>query len=617
MCGINGFNFRDSDLIEKMNKEINYRGPDGDGIFIDENLSLGHRRLSIIDLSPKASQPMNSFDNRHVIVFNGEIYNFKELKKELENDYPFKSNSDTEVILAAYKKWGHDCASKFNGIFAFAIWDKDHKELFLVRDHLGIKPLFYYFDGSKFIFSSEIKAILKHNIDRKLNISALNYYFRFLYINGPETIWQNIYKVPPASYLLFKNNQVKIEKYWQITDFQDYNNRNEIKEILKKTMSRAVKRQLIADVPVGLFLSGGIDSTIILGLMSESTSGPIKTFSLGFDIDIKDDKFSSDYLLARETASHYKTDHHELIIGPQDIAGNLEKVIWQMDDLVANPTQFSIFLLSELVKKNGIKVVLGGDGGDELFGGYDRYYYYNLIEKLHRLPKILRDNSINQVIFSLLGKNKIYEKLNLTEQIDIFWSFRAQKEKIVSRFLKPEISDLRSVRDYVNKNNFQSISQSLDLAKMMMKVDVDTWLVDQSLAQSDKMSMVWGVEQRIPILDKEMVELANKIPTKYKINNSKQGKLIFKEALREYIPDSIYNKQKTGWFAPTAKWLRTGMKDMAYEILSESYNPEVKDFFDFSAIKEILDNHIYGREYALNTIWSLINFQVWYKQYSK
>jgi len=382
---------------------------------------------------------------------------------------------------------------------------------------------------------------------------------------------------------------------------------------IRETLKAAVKRQMIADVPVGMFLSGGIDSTVVLGLMSEFTDQPIQTFSVGFDIDVEQDKFNSDYLLARQTAKHYQTEHHELIIKSQDVLDNLEEVIWHMDDLVANPTQISIFLLSKFTKQEGIKVVLGGDGGDELFGGYDRYYYYNLIRRWQRMPKVLRQNGLIEKIFALSGKQKNYNKLNLTAPLDVFWSWRAQKEKMVSRFLNPQVSNLTANKEYIADHNFKGKPD--DFLKKLMKADIDTWLIDESLAQSDKMSMAWGVEQRVPILDKEVVELSMKIASKYKINSAEQGKLIFKQALKEYIPDFVYNQKKRGFFAPTAKWLRTGMKNMAYEVLSPDYNPETKELFNFEAIKVILDNHISQKEYALNTVWSLINFQIWYKKY--
>lgn len=614
MCGINGFNFQDEDLIKKMNSKTRHRGPDDQGIFVNGNISFGHNRLAIIDLSTAGHQPMKSKDGNFVIIFNGEIYNYRELRVELEKKgRTFNSKSDTEVILESYQEYGIDCLNKFNGIFAFAIWDRKKEELLLARDHIGVKPLFYYFNEKRFIFSSEIKGILEHNIKRTLNINALNFYFRFLYISGPETIFENIYKLQPASYLIFKNNKIQINKYWEIKDYNNYSGRSEIKDKIKQTLKEAVKRQLVSDVPVGVFLSGGIDSTIILGLMAELADSPIKTFSVGFDVKREQEKYNNDYLLARKTAGIYHTEHYDLIVKPQDVIDNLEKVVWHMDDLVSNPTQVPTFLLSKLAKER-VKVVLGGDGGDELFGGYGRYYYYYLLEKWQKLPKILRKNNLNKKVFSLLRKNNIYEKINLENDPEIFWSFMAQKENILNKFLKPRISSLNTCERYIEKNYFVDNKDKYDLAKRMMKIDLDTWLVDESLTRSDKMSMAWGLEQRVPILDKEVVSMAMKIPTRYKISKSTQGKLIYREAMKNYIPDFVYNKAKTGWFTPMAKWLRDDLKDMAYEILSEEYYPENKAILDFKEIKKILDSHTSG-SYALNTIWAIINFQVWSKKF--
>lgn len=597
---------------------IDYRGPDDTGVFVGEGISLGHNRLSIIDLSPTGHQPMFSQDGNLTIVFNGELYNFKEIRTELEKlGRKFISNSDTEVILQSYEEYGVDCLKKFNGIFAFAIWDNRAGELFIARDHLGVKPLCYFFDPStssgqvKFIFSSEIKSLFCHDIKKELNYLALNLYFRFLYINGPETIWKNIYKLSPGHYLVLRGGKIEIKKYWQIEKANDLTNKENIKEQIRRIMSEAVKRQMVADVPVGLFLSGGIDSTVILSLMSDFSGAKVKTYSIGFDYQQEVEKFNQDHLLARETAKLYGADHHEYLVTAKDVVDNLEKVVWHMDDLVANPTQILIYLLSAVAKKD-VSVVLGGDGGDELFGGYDRYYYYYLIQKWRNIPKPIRQNKIMASLFSLSGRNEVYGKINLISSLELFWSMMAQKEDVVAQFLRSDVSDPNGSAEYIKKLHFGN-GIGTDLSKEMMWADISTWLVDESFAMTDKLTMASAVEERVPILDKEMVELAMRIPTKYKIDNAKHGKLIFREAFRDRIPPAVYNKNKTGWFTPVAKWLRTDMKDMAYEILSEDYNQETKGMFDFQAIRKILERHISGEQYALNTIWSLINFQIWFR----
>src|SRR3989344_8312626 len=309
MCSINGFNFKDERLIQNMNQATKHRGPDGTGIFLSGRVSLGHNRLAIIDTSDIAAQPMKSTDGNLTIVFNGEIYNFKELKKQLFG-YHFRNESDTEVILAAYIKWGKECVKKFNGIFAFAIWDERTEELFLARDHIGVKPLYYFWDGKRFIFSSEIKGILEHDIYRTLNYEAFRNYLRVLYVPEPITMFDGIYKLPPSSFAVLKNEKLEIKKYCDdgvVGYFQK--SKKEITGELRKKIFEVVERQLVSDRPLGLYLSGGIDSSIVLHAMAELRSN-IDTFSIGFELGHKEqsEKFNADFNLARKTATHYGTN---------------------------------------------------------------------------------------------------------------------------------------------------------------------------------------------------------------------------------------------------------------------------------------------------------------------
>ena len=611
MCGINGFNFSDERLIQKMNKKVKHRGPDDLGYFVDNGISLGHTRLSIIDLSEKAHQPMFSLDNNYVITYNGELYNFKEIRKELKNKgFKFISNSDTEVVLNSYIAYGKDCLQKFNGIFSFAIWDKKKKQLFAARDYFGVKPFFYYFKNNKFIFSSEIKSILEYNIDKELDYQSLNTYFRFLYIPGPQTIFKNVKKLLPGNYLIFKDNKLEISKYYNLSNEKKNYSFIKAKELVKDKFDKAVKRQLVSDRPLGVFLSGGIDSTAILGSMSKLVDHKIKTFTVKFDIDIEKDKFNIDSELAKKTSKYYNTDHNELLVTAKDVVNNLEKVVYHMDDLVSNHTQIATYLLAKM-SKNKVDVVLGGDGADEIFGGYSRHYYYNLVDRFLKIPKFLRKNYLTKNIYNVLHKNDIYNKLNPDNSLDLFWSLNAQSEKMINRFLKPEINNQIKSKELFKKHYFNELDGNY--TDQLMQLDLKSWLVDESLIKTDKLTMAHGLEERVPILDKELVELAMSIPNKYKINKKDQGKYIFKESVKGYLPDYIYNKPKTGWFSPAAKWLRTDLKDMAYDILSEDYNSDTKDIFDFNEIRKILDNHINKKEYALNAIWPLITFQIWYK----
>ena len=611
MCGINGFNFSDEKLIQAMNDKIRHRGPDDRGYFVDSRISLGHNRLSIIDLSERGHQPMISSDKNYIITYNGELYNYLEIKKGLlKKGYKFQSDTDTEVILNAYIEAGPDCLQDFNGIFALAIWDKRKQELFIARDQFGVKPLVYYFKDNKFIFSSEIKGLLTHDINKDLDFDSLNLYFRFLYVPGPRTIFKHIKKLSPGHYLLLKNNNLKITRYYQVPQTKSGLSFIEAKTQVRHIFDRAVKRQLVSDRPLGIFLSGGIDSTAILGSMSQVVKHQIKTFTVKFDVDVEEEKFNTDSYLAKKNSDYYHTDHHELLVKPSDVRDNLEKVIYHMDDLVANHTQTATYLLAQLAKQE-VAVVLGGDGGDEIFAGYDRYYYYNLIDRLQKIPKFLRQNFLSKILADSFHKNAWYNKLNAYDNLDLFWQFRSQKEKSITRFLKADINNLSNVRQIIKEEHF--LKSTGNLTEQLMKVDFDSWLVDESLTKTDKLTMAHGLEERVPFLDRELVELAASLPMKYKLASREQGKYIFKEAVKDYLPDYIYDKPKTGWFSPAAKWLRTGLKDFAYEVLSDGYNTDTSDYFDFVEIKKILDNHISRKNYALNTIWPIMTFQIWYK----
>lgn len=615
MCGINGFNFKDETLIQKMNQAVAHRGPDDAGFFVSNNVSLGHQRLSIIDLSSKGHQPMISEDGRFTIVFNGEIYNYKEIREKLAEKYNFKSETDTEVILNAYREYGVNCLNEFNGIFAFAVWDEEKKDLFIARDRLGVKPLYYWQDGDKFVFSSEIKAILEAGAPREIDFESLNLYFRVLYVPAPLTMFKNIFKLLPAHYGIFKWKKFsaqggsafggEIKKYWEITDFTDLKDKKEAVSKIREITKDAVKKQLVSDRTVGVFLSGGIDSTAMLGITREIAPDITKTYSVGFNVDVEAERYNVDFELARKTAEFYKTDHRELNVSGRDVLDNIEKIIWHMDEPVANATVVPMYLLSKMAKQD-VAVVLGGDGGDELFGGYQRYYYSAVISKYQKLPSFLR---------FILGKLIRISKLSIPAGVLRFLSFHAQKDEILSRVLNPNIFKKDTARNFFDKffeEDFCARGASVsDGEKHFMDADRRSWLVDESLLRADKMTMANGLEQRVPILDYRLVELANKIPTKWKLGGKERGKEIWIEAMKEYLPEFILKEKKRGWFSPMSKWLRGDLKDFARQTLNEL--PE--DIFNRAECLNILENHINSSEYNLNIIWALIVWQIWYKKF--
>ncbi|MFH2013607.1 MAG: asparagine synthase (glutamine-hydrolyzing), partial [Patescibacteria group bacterium] len=492
------------------------------------------------------------------------------------------SKTDSEVILHLYEEYKEDCLKYLNGIFAFAIYDIKNKELFLARDRIGVKPLYYYHKNDKLIFSSEIKAILEHKIKREIDLEAMNHYFRLMYVPAPLTMFNNIYKLKQGHYLKFKNSNLEIKKYWDVQDFKKIKDKEKIINEIQKLMKKSIKGQLISDRPVGVFLSGGIDSTSVLGIAKEFKKD-LKTFSVGFDINDPNRKFNADLDLARKTSKIYNTEHYELLINSKDVLENLEKVVYHMDEPVAEPTQIATYLLAKEAKKQ-VAVVLGGDGGDELFGGYKRYYYSYLLSRFLKFFPFL--------------KSKIH------------YRFMFQPKKEINKILKENknISEKFFRKKYFKK-------KIKDFEKLFMLVDLKTWLVDESLMRTDKMTMAHGLEQRVPILDHHLVELAYKIPSKYKMGNSEQGKEIFIKAMKKYLPDHVLESDKKKvWLAPISEWLRTDLNKKALEILSKDYCISTKNYFDFNNIETMFINHVKRKKYNLNLIWALIVFQIWTKQ---
>lgn len=605
MCAINGFNFEDRELVVKMNLVTAHRGPDGTGVFAEDGISLGHNRLSIIDLSTAANQPMSSNNGNLVIIFNGEIYNFRELKKELP-DYQFKTKSDTEVILAAYEKWGEDCVSRLNGIFAFAIWDREKKKLFLARDQVGVKPLYYFWDGKKFIFSSEIKAVLEHKVERKLNTEAFKHYMRILYVPAPLTMFQGIYKMEPGTVGVFKAGDFRTRRYWEPKNEILNRSEDKIENELRNKIKEAVSRQLISDRPLGVYLSGGMDSSIILDCLAKERTN-IDTFSVGFELGEQEEpeKFNQDFLLAGRTAKYYGTKHHELIVSSQGVMRWLHEAIWHMDEPVSNPTEIAMIALARYTKKQGVTVVLGGDGGDELFGGYERYRLDSIADMYQRVtPHALRQ---------ILDSSDKFKKLNIKPGIDRFALFMFQKDPLLSRVLKTEYASDRT-REFFEKKYFSENNIRLS-AEKLMEVDSKTWLVDESLMRSDKMSMASGLEVRVPLLDINLVTFAGSIPTNNKVDIWRTKK-IMKSAFMGRLPKYLFDQPKRGWFSPAAKWLRheTIIKEVV-DILSPDYYEPTNDIFNWPEVSSMFTLHRDKKNYNLTMIWAILTFQIWAKTF--
>lgn len=587
MCGINGFTWHDPSALRRMHAATRHRGPDDEGFFEQEGISFAHNRLAIIDLSPGGRQPMTSPDGRYTIVFNGEIYNYRQLKKELEQKgETFTSSSDTEVLLAAFARWGEACLPRLNGIFAFAVWDRDQKKLTLVRDQIGVKPLYYHWDGKRLAFSSEIKALLELGISRTVDPDALNAYFRLLYVPAPRTMFRDVKKLRPGHMLTVKAEVMEIRQWWRLQEGSSVSSREEAIAGVRTRVQDAVRRQLISDRPLGVFLSGGIDSTAIVAMMREiDPSGTIKTFTMGYEQTDEAEKYNADSRLAKRTSNHFGTEHREHILTSQDVLGCLDDVAWHMDEPVANHIQTSTYLLAKFAKPD-ITVALGGDGGDELFGGYPRYWHlrgwrgpmYRFIAPLLGRPGSLVQQRESSVSALLASQND---------------------PKAVSRMALPEFHGTR----WTDRDN------------QMMAKDIGTWIPDESLVRTDKLTMAHGLEERVPLLDPELVSYALRIPSAWKIGSRSQGKRILIDAIHDLLPAHVLHEEKRAWMSPMAKWIRGPLQPFVREALSPAFGGAPATLVNFAEANRMLDNHISKRRYALAPIWSVVTLQLWWKRF--
>ncbi len=606
MCSINGFTWRDETLIKRMNAVTSHRGPDGTGIFLEPGISLGHNRLAIIDLSDAGAQPMKSQNGKTILAFNGEIYNYRELKEELTG-YSFQSGTDTEVILAAYEAWGEKAFARLQGIFAFALFDTVKQELLLVRDPAGVKPLYYHFGDTKLVFSSEIKAILLHtHIPRRIDPAALDLYLRVLYVPAPMTMFEGVQKLLPGHVLSFKNGSCAIRAFEvQKTRGLSTHSFAEQKGELVREIHESVKRQLISDRPVGLYLSGGIDSSVVLESMA-TASGKVETFSVGFELreGEQSEKFNADFLLARSTAKHFGTKHHEVLVLPDEALALFEEAIFHLDEPSANATIIPQLKLARFAKQS-VAVVLGGDGGDELFGGYERYRLSLLSTLYRRFPEALRKGA------GLLAPS--LRKLDTAPGIDRFAQFHFVKEEVLAPLLSVASNHREVPRDFFTEHFFGEVHDPFEA--QFMDTDRRSWLVDEALLRSDKLSMAGGLEMRVPLLDLPLIDFAGTIPLAHKVS-LRRTKLILKEAFRTRLPQELLDQPKRGWFSPGAKWLRyPKIAEAARVILSKDYALATRDLFDWSAVRRLFEGHLKG-EYHATILLALLGLQVWAKKFN-
>ncbi len=611
MCGINGFTFSDPEALRRMHAATRHRGPDDEGFHERDGVSLGHNRLSIIDLSPLGRQPMSTPDGRFTVVFNGEIYNYRELRTELEaSGVRFRGASDTEVLLALFARDGASCLERLNGIFAFAVWERDSRTLTLARDHLGVKPLYYHWDGARLAFSSEIKALLTlPHVRREVDPGALSLYVRFLYVPGPRTMLAGIRKLQPGHVLTLRDAELAVRPYWTLAEGEPFADRAAARAAVREGVLAAVRRQLVSDRPLGVFLSGGVDSTLVLAAMRAAHAGAIKTFSVGYEATDQADKYNADFDVAARTAARFGAEHHPIRISGRDVAAVFEDVVRHMDEPISNHVQPSTYLLAKFAKPQ-ITVALGGDGGDELFGGYDRYWYHQALGRLAALPVPLRHPRVLAGIGRLAGARSLAEKAATAPGVDRFLAFMGQKDGRAAGLLRSGVDRPETVRATFAPH---FAVPWRDAVNQVMAADARSWLPDESLMRTDKMTMAHALEQRVPLLDPTLAALAFRIPSRWKLGGRTWGKRILREAFRAELPGFVLAQKKRGFFSPASKWLRGDLLPLARELLSDGYAAGSGEWLDLAAARRILDDHVEKRAYGLTQVWAAMTFQAWWR----
>lgn len=622
MCGICGiFDLSsqpvDRDLLNRMMAIIRHRGPDGEGQLIDHEIGLGHRRLSIIDVGGGA-QPIGNEDGRIQIVFNGEIYNFIELRDQLENaGHHFKTHSDTEVIVHAYEQWGTACVSRFNGMFAFAIWDKNKRELFLARDHLGIKPLYYTQIGQQLLFASEIKSLLQHPAcPRETDINALAELFTFRYVPSPKTLFSSIMKLPPGHLMIARQGSFKIERFWNwVPQVRATWNEADLIEEYQTLLEDAVRIQLRSDVPLGLFLSSGVDSGVLLAIMSKYSSTPVHAFTIGFHGGGAANEVDD----AKDMARMFGADHHYQMIGPDDYMKHYERYMWDIEEPVGNETAAAFYFVSRITATK-VKVALSGQGADEPWAGYDRHRGAKLSGLYSQMPRFAT-SGFASLVKALPGRierlkrgvGSLAEPDMLTRLAKIYSFFNADmKEKLYKGALKANFDrDNYGTRTALSR--LQSDVQHLDPLTQMLYVDTRANLPDDLLMVGDKTSMACSIEGRVPFLDYRLVEFVESLPPALRLKGL-TGKYLHKKACLKWLPKEIVYRKKKGFANPVDQWFRVKMRPFVEDCLL-SPKSSLSNYFDQKYIKQILDLDREGREPYRRHIYLLVSLELWHRQF--
>lgn len=624
MCGIAGrYNFVsgapvEAPLLQNMCKMLVHRGPDGEGIYQNGPLGFGHRRLAVIDLSPAAHQPMVSDNGRLCITYNGEVYNYQELRSLLKSyGYHFRSNSDTEVVLTAYRHYGVQCLQFLKGMFAFAIWDSKERTLFLARDRVGKKPLYYSIDTEGIAFASEPKAFLPDpNFKAEVNLEAISHYLSHQYIPSPLSAFKGVQKLNPAHYLLVKEGKVTIERYWSLSYKNSFVGSEEdaTQELIAK-FRRAVKSRLISDVPLGAFLSGGIDSSLTVALMSELGVRPLKTFSIGFEHNTL-----NELPYARMVASHFGTAHEELVVSA-NMTDIIPKLVWHYNEPYADSSALATYYVSQLARKH-VTVVLTGDGSDENLAGYNRYRWNvnrrqrDVLWKILRAARPMSDwllahtphNQWLRKFQSLLADRELTHQRAYAHS-NFHFSPSLKSQCCTEEFLQ-ESGNIDSadyiVKAYMNSDAVDSIDGTLD-------VDVHTYLLNDILVKVDIASMANGLEARSPFLDQDVMEFCASLPSHMKLRENTH-KFILKKSAQDFLPQEIIHRPKKGFEIPIAHWFKHDIPEMVYDVILSSRALN-RGYFRKHVVKQLVNEHMSGTRIRHKELWNLLMLELWHETY--
>ncbi|MBC8109636.1 MAG: asparagine synthase (glutamine-hydrolyzing) [Verrucomicrobia bacterium] len=627
MCGVTGIlaynligQISQINVQQSMNT-LEKRGPDDFDSFYEGFCGLGFRRLSILDTSRAGRQPMTDASGRYVMVFNGEIFNFQELRNELAEKITFKSNSDTEVLVNLFALEGENCLQKLNGFFAFTVYDREDESLFLARDRFGVKPLLWHADQDRFVFASEMKALLAYGIEKQIDETSLQQYFQLNYIPAPHTIFKNVQKLLPGHWLKAKKRHTEIKKWYTATDdllkesSQKTFSYEQAQSMLAEKLEAAVKRRLVADVPLGAFLSGGIDSSVIVGLAAKHTS-QLNTFSIGY----RDEPFFDETNYANLVAKHFKTNHTVFSLSNQDLYDNLFEMLDYIDEPFADSSALAVYILSKKVRKQ-VTVALSGDGADELFAGYNKHraefrvsnqaLKEQLALQLDFLWKIL-PKSRNSGFTNTVRQLQKFTEIATLKFPDRYWRLATYaSEQETKNLLKKHpveeevIFRKTQLLQFLKESDFNSF----------LKTDVDLVLANDMLVKVDLMSMANSLEVRNPFLDVEVVELAFAMPAEYKIDKTMKKKVL-QDTFREMLPKDLYNRPKHGFEVPLLKWFNNELKNLITNDLLKDSFVEEQGIFNLQAVQRLKQQVFSGNPAdSVATVWALLVFQYWWKKW--